>query len=189
MWQAARGAARGLPLSSNQAGVLPAASPACIFPLSYSIPLFFKSLQLPPAISHFFPAVAIIWYFFPCVSARSEMDRDEEGVDDSELCVKLSKDGRLVYHVREIPDPQAELHQLQVEEIWQQDDANGSYLLGRGGFGSVYKETCIRDIRGAKLGRFRAVKVIERGDQVTKLYYREELKALAKFSAPRVSSG
>jgi hypothetical protein len=116
------------------------------------------------------------------------MDRDEEGVDDSELCVKLSNDG-LVYHVREILDLQAELHQLQVEEIWQREDASGSHhLLGRGGFGSVYKETCISDIRGAKLGRFRAVKVIERGDQVSKAYYREELKALAKFSAPRVSS-
>lgn len=115
------------------------------------------------------------------------MDRDLEGIDDSELCVKLSNDGRLVYHVREIPDPQAELHQLQVEEIWKQDDASGSNLLGRGSFGSVYKETCIHDIRGAQLGRFRAVKVIERGAQVTKAYYREELKALAKFSAPRVS--
>lgn len=115
------------------------------------------------------------------------MYRDEEGVDDSELAVKISNDG-LVYHVRDLPNPQAELDQLQVEEIWRQEDATGGRLLGRGGFGAVYKEKCIHDIRGTKLGRFRAVKVIERGDEVTKAYYREELKALAKFSAPRVSS-
>lgn len=114
------------------------------------------------------------------------MDADEERVDDSELCVKIS-DAGLVYHVRDLPDPQVQIDQLQVEEIWQRVDATGGRLLGRGGFGHVYKEECIRDVRGAKQGRFRAVKVIERGDEVTKAYYREELKALAKFSTPRVS--
>jgi len=113
------------------------------------------------------------------------MDRDEEGADDLELCVKLSDD--LVYHVRDLPDPQAELHLLQIEEIWRRESASGNHLLGRGGFGSVYKEKCISDVRRAKMGQFRAVKVIEMGDQVTKAYYRGELRALAKFSAPRVS--
>ena len=123
-----------------------------------------------------------------CISRFSssyDMDRDEEGVEDSELPVKVSNDG-LVYHVYDLPNPQAELDQLRVEEIWRQEDATGGRLLGRGGFGAVYKEKCIHDIRGSKLGRFRAVKVIERGDEVTKAYYREELKALVKFSAPKV---
>lgn len=114
------------------------------------------------------------------------MDRDEELVDDSELCVKASDDG-LVYHVRDIPHPQVRIDQLQVEEVWQRVDATGGRLLGRGGFGQVFKEQCMHDVRGTKVGRFRAVKVIERGNEVTKAYYREELKALAKFSNPKAS--
>ncbi len=114
------------------------------------------------------------------------MDRDEELVDDSELCGVLSHDGLVFYRLRDIPDPETEIDQLDVQEEWRRVDVKDGGLLGRGGFGEVFKEECMRDISGTQLGHFRAVKVIERGKVNTKVYYREELKALAKFSQAKV---
>ncbi len=133
------------------------------------------------------------------------MDGDEELIEDSELYVKLDLEKHLVYHLSDMPDPEAEIDQLPVKEIWRQVGASDGRLelLGVGGFGQVYKEECIRDIRGTKLGCYRAVKVMKKGDQEggknglqkedqkgnknPKAFYKEELKALAKFSKPRVS--
>ncbi len=116
------------------------------------------------------------------------MDRDEELVDDSELCGVLSDDGRVFYRLRDIPDPQVKINQLDVQEEWRRVDVEDGGLLGRGSFGEVFKEECMHDINGLQLGHFRAVKVIERGKVNTKVYYREELKALAKFSHAKVSA-
>ncbi len=115
------------------------------------------------------------------------MDRDEELVDDSELCGVLSHDGLVFYRLRDIPDPQAEIDQLAVQEEWRRVDDKDGGFLGRGRFGEVFKEECMRDITGSQLGHFRAVKIIERGKVNTKVYYRNELKALAKFSNAKVS--
>ena len=116
------------------------------------------------------------------------MDRDEELVDDSELCGKLSNDGLVFYRLRDNLDRHAEIDQLDVQEEWRRVDVKDGGHLGRGRFGEVFKEECMRDISGMQLGHFRAVKVIERGEVNTKVYYREELKALAKFSHAKVSA-
>ena len=128
--------------------------------------------------------------FSPCFFSLSTlaMDRDEELVDDSELCGKLSNDGLVFYRLRDNLDRHAEIDQLDVQEEWRRVDVKDGGHLGRGRFGEVFKEECMRDISGMHLGHFRAVKVIERGKVNTKVYYREELKALAKFSHAKVSA-
>jgi hypothetical protein len=113
------------------------------------------------------------------------MDRDIELIEDSELCVKLDK-GR-VYHVKEIPDARTPIKHLEVEEVWQQVDSAGGQLLGKGSYGDVFKQECIQDVAGRKVGQLRAVKVVRKGAESTKAYYREELKAMAKFSMQKVS--
>lgn len=113
------------------------------------------------------------------------MDRDSELIEDSELYVKL--DNGRIYHVNDIPDPRVPIEQLHVEEVWQRVDTADGQFLGSGSYGQVYKEKCIGDDKGSKVGQLRAVKVIRKGDESTKAHYREELKALAKFSNPKVS--
>jgi hypothetical protein len=113
------------------------------------------------------------------------MDQGNDLIEDSELCVKVDK-GR-VYHVKELTDPQTPIKDLDVEEVWQLADPADGQLLGKGSYGDVFKQQCIEDVAGRKVGQLRAVKVIQKGSESTKAYYREELKAVAKFSRQRVS--
>jgi hypothetical protein len=114
------------------------------------------------------------------------MDRDNELIEDSELSVKLQNG--CIYHADDIPDPRTPLEQLDIKEIWERVDATDGEFLGAGGFGQVFKERFVWDVKKSKPGRLRAVKVIQKGGESTKAHYREELKALAKFCMPaRVS--
>jgi hypothetical protein len=123
-----------------------------------------------------------------------ESDPDRELIEDSRLYVRLDPEKPLAYHLRGIPDPHAAIRDLPIVEIWKRVGAASGELLGRGGFGKVLKEVCTHDVRGRKVGTYRAVKVIEKefqegekGVKSAKAFYKEELKALAKFSSTKVS--
>ncbi|KAK4043822.1 kinase-like protein [Parachaetomium inaequale] len=124
------------------------------------------------------------------------MGADEDLINDSELSVHVDVQKHIVYHVRGNPNPWAETDRHTVEETWERVAAANGGFLGAGGFGQVFKEVCTQDSRGIKVGRYRAVKVIAKSgpwrdphrEGNTKALYKEELKALAKFSYPRYQS-
>jgi hypothetical protein len=66
---------------------------------------------------------------------------------------------------------------IRQEEYWKKGE-----LLGRGGFGAVWREQCVA---GKEKGAMRAVKVIRKQSHSVDL--NRELEAIAKFSHIRVS--
>ncbi|KAK4233381.1 hypothetical protein C8A03DRAFT_38916 [Achaetomium macrosporum] len=118
------------------------------------------------------------------------MSVGDDPIEDSRLHVDvdLKDQNHIVYHIRN-PNSRAEIDRREATETWQR--VKDGYL-GAGGFGTVYKEECTQNIRNHEVGSYRAVKVIPKyrpgrdpnDVEDTKAAYKQELKALAKFSSP-----
>ncbi|KAF2967847.1 hypothetical protein GQX73_g5786 [Xylaria multiplex] len=101
-------------------------------------------------------------------------------VQDLRLETSISPDGD-TQHTYMHSEPDSGERAVLVTENWKQ-----SRLLGRGGFGSVWLETCIS---GPRQGEFRAVKEIKKQDISADftIDYSRELQAVAKFSHRKVA--
>ncbi|KAL8855550.1 MAG: hypothetical protein Q9178_007819, partial [Gyalolechia marmorata] len=91
----------------------------------------------------------------------------------TELNAHLSPDSQLTKHIYYTSRPGQ--RKVRLEEHWARQRE-----LGRGGFGAVYLEQCVK---GDKQGRIRAVKEIQKS---TGGNYNRELEAIALFSQPKI---
>ncbi|KAF2470434.1 kinase-like protein [Lindgomyces ingoldianus] len=78
-------------------------------------------------------------------------------------------------HIYSEADPTSGQRVIERKEYWKREK-----LIGRGGFGSVWLEKCVKGKHEAEL---RAVKQLQKPDK-TKEFFRE-LEAMAKFSHPK----
>jgi len=100
-------------------------------------------------------------------------------VRDSKIDTEML--GTCTRHIFYVPDRSARERRIRREEEWVRES-----FLSQGAYGTVYKKRCEREGRGSIC---RAVKEIRKRIASEELDYVRELKAIVKFSHPKVRPG